>query len=515
MATNYIDLIESGLLDGTDQRDAGLLGLFSLGQQIGAASAPRFSPTSPPVDLSKAMGVYQSHMNNALKRGALARKLQKDKKLRELFETAPVDEDRAQAMAQTIYEPTYRSNLARLESTFGTDENLYAHDPLSAEDADQSLNATSAAPPIGVGGIGGSARDAAFDAVTAALPAARKMTTIPKALRGFPTNTANFISAIGQVDPELGAKTLASAYEARAGHNAPTAIRNYEFFKTLPPEDQKTFLNVKRAAQLINLNDRVVRTSGVGPQTVYKKGIPPEHKPETKSRQEEAKVTGAAQGKAGAMLISGSAEYIKEDKRLRHLKDSWRGYEELKIRRDEQVKKAIAIIDKHGRWAAGFGTVFKNIPESAALELEQALDAVRANIGFDELKAMKRASPTGGALGQVTVREIEFLQATLGSLVQTQSAETLRANLNKILERSTKTANEMQSGFKQDLNSSLLYRHRQSSASGAVGAANVWQRRALSNPRQISPPSRIDRTSRRLQPLPDNLKLQEDPLGLR
>lgn len=454
MATNYIDLIESGLLDGTDQRDAGLLGLFSLGQQIGAASAPRFSPTPPPVDLSKAMGVYQSHMNNALKRGALARKLQKEKKWRELFETAPVDEDRAQAMAQTIYEPTYRANLARLENTVGTDENLYAHDPLSAEDADQSL---------GVGGIGGSARDAAFDARAAALPAARKMTTIPKALRGFPTSTANFLSAIGQVDPELGAKTLASAYKARAGHTAPSAIRNYEFFKTLSPEDQKIFLNVKRAAQLINLGDRVVRASGEGTQTVYKKGISPEHKPETKRKQEKAKVTGAAQGKAEAMLIPGSTEYIKEDKRLRHLKDSWRGYEQLKIRRDEQVKKAIAIIDKHGRWAAGFGTALKTIPESAALELEQALDAVRANIGFDELKAMKRASPTGGALGQVTVREIEFLQATLDSLVQTLPPKTLRANLNKILERSTKTANEMQSGFKKDLERSPLYRQRRES----------------------------------------------------
>lgn len=82
---DYSDLVKLGLLGAQDQKDAALMGLLNLGSQIGAASAPRTSPTPPPIDLSKAMGVYQGHMKNALTQGALAKKLQDEKNLRTMF----------------------------------------------------------------------------------------------------------------------------------------------------------------------------------------------------------------------------------------------------------------------------------------------------------------------------------------------------------------------------------------------------------------------------------------------
>ena len=45
---------------------------------------------------------------------------------------------------------------------------------------------------------------------------------------------------------------------------------------------------------------------------------------------------------------------------------------------------------------------------------------------------MRQESPTGGALGQVAVKELDFLQATLGSLSQSQSSEQLIANLERL-----------------------------------------------------------------------------------
>jgi hypothetical protein len=57
---------------------------------------------------------------------------------------------------------------------------------------------------------------------------------------------------------------------------------------------------------------------------------------------------------------------------------------------------------------------------------------VQANIGFQELAAMRAASPTGGALGQVAVRELEFLQASLGSLDSAQSPDELKKNLKQV-----------------------------------------------------------------------------------
>ena len=45
---------------------------------------------------------------------------------------------------------------------------------------------------------------------------------------------------------------------------------------------------------------------------------------------------------------------------------------------------------------------------------------------------MRDQSPTGGALGQVAVQEINALQATVSSLDQQQSPSQLKASLDKI-----------------------------------------------------------------------------------
>jgi hypothetical protein len=45
---------------------------------------------------------------------------------------------------------------------------------------------------------------------------------------------------------------------------------------------------------------------------------------------------------------------------------------------------------------------------------------------------MRDESPTGGALGQVAVQELNYLQAALGSLDQSQKPEVLISNLKKI-----------------------------------------------------------------------------------
>jgi hypothetical protein len=50
-----------------------------------------------------------------------------------------------------------------------------------------------------------------------------------------------------------------------------------------------------------------------------------------------------------------------------------------------------------------------------------AVDTIKANLGFAELKKMRDESPTGGALGQVAVQELEMLQATVAKLDQTDA----------------------------------------------------------------------------------------------
>lgn len=64
--------------------------------------------------------------------------------------------------------------------------------------------------------------------------------------------------------------------------------------------------------------------------------------------------------------------------------------------------------------------------------LGERLNTIKANIGFDKLQSMRDASPTGGALGQVSEFENRLLQAVFGSLVLSQRAEDLLYNLDRI-----------------------------------------------------------------------------------
>jgi len=96
----------------------------------------------------------------------------------------------------------------------------------------------------------------------------------------------------------------------------------------------------------------------------------------------------------------------------------------------DTVNEAIGVT---GRGTAGFAALFDFIPESGPRELANSVQTIQANIGFDKLQAMRDASPTGGALGQVSERELGFLQSTLANLDTRQKPESLKKNLQKVL----------------------------------------------------------------------------------
>jgi hypothetical protein len=78
------------------------------------------------------------------------------------------------------------------------------------------------------------------------------------------------------------------------------------------------------------------------------------------------------------------------------------------------------------------GKAASGIPGTPAYDLARKLETIKANLGFQELAAMRAASPTGGALGQVAVQELMALQSTVENLDIGQSPDQLRANLQKI-----------------------------------------------------------------------------------
>jgi hypothetical protein len=94
------------------------------------------------------------------------------------------------------------------------------------------------------------------------------------------------------------------------------------------------------------------------------------------------------------------------------------------------VQTAAGLVTGMTTGLVGKGRSF--VPGNTAYDLQQQLLTLKANLGFDRLQQMRDASPTGGALGQVAVQELEALQATVGSLEVGQSKAELQKNLNKI-----------------------------------------------------------------------------------
>lgn len=99
----------------------------------------------------------------------------------------------------------------------------------------------------------------------------------------------------------------------------------------------------------------------------------------------------------------------------------------------QDIGRSLDLIEKSPSAAGPYDLGLTSyIPGTPASKLDNLLDSVRANIGFDKLQAMREASPTGGALGAVSEKETAMLQATAGSLKSSMDEETLKENLKRL-----------------------------------------------------------------------------------
>ena len=78
------------------------------------------------------------------------------------------------------------------------------------------------------------------------------------------------------------------------------------------------------------------------------------------------------------------------------------------------------------------GKLTSGIPGTASYNFKAALETLKSNIAFGALTEMRAASKTGGALGQVSDREGQLLQSSLGALDIGQSPTQFKSQLQKI-----------------------------------------------------------------------------------
>lgn len=105
--------------------------------------------------------------------------------------------------------------------------------------------------------------------------------------------------------------------------------------------------------------------------------------------------------------------------------------------------------DTVGIYAYGVGPIpgKASIKGTDSYNLLSAVKTIQSNLGFDKLQAIRDASKTGGALGNVSNKEIEFLQGAVRNLDIGQSEDVLRKNLQAIYD----SYNRLQASLEEDL----------------------------------------------------------------
>jgi hypothetical protein len=208
-----------------------------------------------------------------------------------------------------------------------------------------------------------------------------------------------------------------SIAKAQTPNAQPSNVKEWEYYNRLSPEDQKRFLVMKRAQQIkdfggyygqVNPDNTV---ANIGDKT-----LAPTQKTGYISDAESAKVTGKAEGE----------KIVNQPLANAKLKQVMAGADNVV----STVDDALSTVDWGSTGVAG--KFASRIPGTDAYDMSKAIVTIKSNLGFDKLQAMRDASPTGGALGQVSERELEGLQSTVASLDMGQSPAQLRKNLEKI-----------------------------------------------------------------------------------
>jgi hypothetical protein len=123
----------------------------------------------------------------------------------------------------------------------------------------------------------------------------------------------------------------------------------------------------------------------------------------------------------------------------------------------DKIAQARELIDNSSFFnpATGFGAeTAAGIGGTNAANYKAVTDTIEANIAFDALAQMRAASPTGGALGAISERELTLLGATLASLSQAQSPAQAKQHLaeleliyTQIMQKASAYPNASQFGF--------------------------------------------------------------------
>lgn len=94
------------------------------------------------------------------------------------------------------------------------------------------------------------------------------------------------------------------------------------------------------------------------------------------------------------------------------------------------IRNARRIAQEDG--GTGWSSLLSGVPTTSAKKLKTELSPIFGNLAFDRLQQMRDESPTGGAVGSVTERELDLLASTVASLDTSVDLPTFLERLDAV-----------------------------------------------------------------------------------
>ncbi len=240
---------------------------------------------------------------------------------------------------------------------------------------------------------------------------------------------------------------------------APAAIQEWNAFSSMSPDQQRQYLMMKRANPYLNLGDVMAQPDPIAPGQIMGQmgvGIEPERTIQDGRIVTMPGISGGPRGGAQDAGIGGT-NMTGADRRaartggvpsslpydIEELPKSAADVEKERLRQQnraraggtviQDINRALGMVQENPGFTTGFGAqALRSIPMTDAKTVQGHIDSALSNVGLDTLQAMREASPTGGALGQVPIQQQQRLEQVLGSLDPTQRPEVVEDNLKRV-----------------------------------------------------------------------------------
>lgn len=250
----------------------------------------------------------------------------------------------------------------------------------------------------------------------------------------------------------------------------PAQRNNQEFSEAdLAPINQQQIEAMISNQDLVASGAQPVRTDNAGnmiaqdlfydvtqqrPQTdmdmMYGQGYTPYTAPERFGARGEMMTEESKQRMAEEVGKGRIEQMFDREKELKNLPKQERRILESAYKFENVSNSINEAIDMADNYSAGVGSITSIIPATPARNLQAKLNTIKADAAFGALQEMRDNSKTGGALGQVSERELALLESAQAPLDQAQSPAQLRDALRNYQSIRLEALGRVANAFEQD-----------------------------------------------------------------